>query len=107
MPGSHEPVSVVEDLDPEPEQSPSRFQLRELVLGLLLLVGVLGFAGWQWWSQESRQSSYARAVTALSRNDLDQARALFAGASGYRDARVSPLSRPLRDPGTSEPRWKS
>jgi hypothetical protein len=81
-----DPISVVEDLDPEPEQPPGRFQLRDLLLGLLLLVGVLGFAGWQWWSQEARQSSYSRAEQALSRHELDDARALFAGASGYRDA---------------------
>jgi hypothetical protein len=86
MSGWDGPVSVVEDLDPEPEQPPGRFLLRDLVLGLLLLVGVLAFAGWQWWSQESRQSNYTNAVAALTNNDLDQARALFAGASGYRDA---------------------
>jgi hypothetical protein len=86
MSGWDDPISVVEDLDPEPDRPPGRFQLRDLVLGVLLLVGVLGFAGWQWWSQESNQSNYTRAVEALTRNDLDQARALFSGASGYRDA---------------------
>jgi hypothetical protein len=86
MSGWDDPISVVEDLDPEPEQQLGRFQLRDLVLGLLLLVGVIGFAGWQWWSHEARQSRYTRAAEALSRNELDDARALFAGASGYRDA---------------------
>jgi hypothetical protein len=95
MSGWGEPISVVEDLDPEQEPSPGRLQLRELVVGLVLLLGVLGFAGWQWWSHEARQSSYNLAVEAQLRYDLDQARALFARASGYKDAdgRVADLDR--------------
>ncbi|MEO8286848.1 MAG: hypothetical protein ABI670_10480 [Chloroflexota bacterium] len=87
MSNSEEPISVVEDLDPEPQgKRGAGWQSRELVFGLLLLFGVLGFAGWQWIKQDNQQSSYARGTNALARQDWEAAVSLFSGASGYRDA---------------------
>jgi hypothetical protein len=56
------------------------------VLGLIVLVGVLGFAGWQWVRQNHLQDEYAAGIQAGQRQDWDAARAHFAAASGYLDA---------------------
>ncbi|HYO50872.1 MAG TPA: hypothetical protein VEW94_13555, partial [Chloroflexia bacterium] len=81
-----DPISVVEDLDPEP---PGKYKLayaREFALGVVLLAAVLGFACWQWWQQEYRTSSYRYAQEAEASHDLDRALSLYSAASDYRDA---------------------
>lgn len=80
------PASTVEDLDPTPEVPRSRLYWRELLLGLLLVVGVLGWSGWQWWHQQAIQTHYRIAQDAVSHLDLDTALVQFRAAAEYRDA---------------------
>jgi hypothetical protein len=79
-------ISVMEELDPEPQPKSGSFYAREFVLGVLLVLAVLGFAGWQWWQTEYRQSNYALGEQAARRFDWDEASARFSAADGYRDA---------------------
>jgi hypothetical protein len=81
-----DPISVVEDLDPEPPGKHKLAYAREFALGIVLLVAVLGFACWQWWQQEYRTSSYRHAQEAEAVHDLDRALSLYSAASDYRDA---------------------
>ncbi|HST06396.1 MAG TPA: hypothetical protein VLQ48_16915, partial [Chloroflexia bacterium] len=68
-----EPISVVEDLDPEPPGKPGLSQRLELLVGVFVLVVVLSFVGWQWWHQQVQVSSYAAGQTALANVDWDAA----------------------------------
>jgi hypothetical protein len=86
MPYTDEPISIIEDLDPEPQSSRGGRQFWEVVLGLLILAGVLAFAGWQWYRQEVIQANYASAVQAAIDHRWEDAHSLFAAASGYHDA---------------------
>ncbi|MBF6612850.1 MAG: hypothetical protein IVW55_06940 [Chloroflexi bacterium] len=79
-------VSTIEDLDPEPSSGGRFLHLREFFLGSLLLVAVLGWAGWQWWQQTSMQNSYRLGAQAAAAKRWDDAEAYFAAAGGYRDA---------------------
>ncbi|MDQ3706283.1 MAG: hypothetical protein M3437_13930 [Chloroflexota bacterium] len=79
-------LSVMEDLDPEPSGRATSVRAREVVLGVLLLVGVLGWAGWQWWHGESLRNSYERGRQAVIAQQWDEARSYFASANGYKDA---------------------
>src|SRR6476646_6101670 len=81
-----EPISIVEDLDPEPPSKPGSGQRLELLVGVLLLAGVLAFVGWQWWHQQAQVSDYASAQSALSINNWDDALYHFTQAGDYRDA---------------------
>jgi hypothetical protein len=81
-----DPISVVEDLDPEPQGSERTRRLGELVLGLVLLFGVLAWGGWQWWRDTTMQEAYRQGSVAAERRDWDAARDAFRSASGYRDA---------------------
>jgi len=82
---SDEPISTIEDLDPEPPPKRSA-RLWEVILGLLLLVSVLGFAGWEWVHQTRLQSEYGAGTDAIARQDWESAEAHFQAASGYIDA---------------------
>src|SRR5436190_947667 len=98
MPYQDEPISIIEDLDPEPPPHSALLtrvagarhsafgQWWEIVLGLALLVGVLAFAGWQWLQQLSLQNNYAAGYAAIARHDWDSARSFFASIPGYHDA---------------------
>ena len=81
-------ISWVEDLDPEP---PSRRagvgQWRELVLGLVLLLAVVGWAGWQWWAQGRNEAEYTLGEQAIQANNLEEAETHFGSIPDYRDAR--------------------
>jgi hypothetical protein len=78
--------SSIEDLDPEPQSYKGRTGKREFMLGILLLLAVLGWGGWNWWQQESKQNSYHAAQQAVLARDWDSAREHFAAASGYKDS---------------------
>lgn len=85
MSSSDEPISIVEDLDPEPP--PKRASRTwEVIAGLLLLVAVLGFASWEWVHQTRLQNEYGAGTDAIARQDWELAEADFQAASGYLDA---------------------
>src|SRR3954469_21575871 len=81
----NEPISVIEDLDPEPPPS-RRARALEFIVGMALLLGVLGFVGWQWYHQNRQQSDYGSGIDAEKRHDWEAAQSYFAAASGYMDA---------------------
>jgi hypothetical protein len=58
----------------------------ELVLGLLLVLSVTGFASWQWWEQQTRLTHYREGARAMAALDWTSARAAFVAAAGYGDA---------------------
>ncbi len=85
-----EPVSVVEDLDPEPEQMGQGWWRssgkRELVLGLLLLFGVLGWVSYSWLNDDSNSNHYDQAERAVFDRRWDDAFSNYAAVKGYKDA---------------------
>jgi hypothetical protein len=83
----YEGISSVEDLDPEPQADRGLTHAREFAIGALLLLAVIGWSGWQWWYQQSVQTSYANGQRAVADYDWDGARANFLAAGQYRDAR--------------------
>lgn len=85
MPNYTDDISIMEDLDPEP-LSHVRGYTREFVLGGLLLLFVVVWAGWQSWQQAAKQQSYRQAEEAVTRQDWGLAYDYFRSASGYRDA---------------------
>ncbi|MEA2575958.1 MAG: hypothetical protein QOH93_3256, partial [Chloroflexia bacterium] len=76
----------MEDLDPEPPGRARTVRTREVWLGVLLLLGVLGWAGWQWWHGERLRNDYELGSRAVIAQQWDEARAYFQAADGYRDA---------------------
>ena len=78
-------ISIMEELDPEPEPQ-GRSYAREFVLGALLLLVVVTWAGWQSWQQEMHRASYREAEQAVSAQDWDIAYDRFRAAADYRDA---------------------
>ena len=81
-----EPISIVEDLDPEPPSTPGLSQRLELILGVVLITCVLGFVAYQWWHQQAQVSDYASGQSAINSSDWDAALTYFARAGDYRDA---------------------
>ncbi|HYO48647.1 MAG TPA: hypothetical protein VEW94_02250 [Chloroflexia bacterium] len=79
-------ISIVEDLDPEPAPRGWTLQAREVVLGLALLVGVLSWAGWQWWDQEGTTNNYRLGQQAEYAQRWEEAYTRYSAASGYKDA---------------------
>ncbi len=79
-------ISVMEDLEPEPQRDGGSSHARELVLGLMLLFGMLAWAGWQGWHDESNRANYAQAQQAAAARQWDDALAHFTAAQGYKDA---------------------
>lgn len=79
-------ISIMEELDPEPQPSGRLLSIREFLLGALLLVGVAMWAGWQSWQQDWKQSSYRMGEQAVAEQHWKEARDRFAAASGYLDA---------------------
>ncbi len=81
-----EPISIVEDLDPEPPSKPGSSQRLELLVGVILLACVLAFVAFQWWHQQAQVSDYASGQTAMSVDNWDAALYHFTQAGDYRDA---------------------
>ncbi len=79
-------ISMIEDLDPEPAREPKPVARADLMLGILLIVGIVLFAGWLWWYQGYQSSQYQAGRDAANRSDLDSALHYFLQASGYNDA---------------------
>src|SRR5689334_1843688 len=78
--------AVVEDLDPEPPARARHSQRRELVIGLLLVLGLAGLGGWQWWQQQSKLAAYQSGGRAAAAQDWDAAYAAYTAAGDYSDA---------------------
>ncbi|MFL5732008.1 MAG: hypothetical protein ACJ78Q_02310 [Chloroflexia bacterium] len=76
----------VEDLDPEPSPRGGWTNAREFMVGGLLLLAVLGWAGWSWWQQQARQNNYQMAQQAAANRDWDRARAYYQATEGYKDS---------------------
>ena len=85
-PPTHAPFAPIEDLDPPPPRPAAAMPRWELVLGLLLVLAVTGFASWQWWDQQTRLTHYRAGARALAALDWTTAHAEFAAAAGYSDA---------------------
>lgn len=83
-----EPISIVEELDPEPEPTGRWLHLREVMLGFLLLAGVLAWSGWEWWQQDYNQSNYLVAQQAADNQDWDRALQYFGIVKGFKDADI-------------------
>lgn len=79
-------LSTVEDLDLEHPSKGGLTFAREFALGLLLLIGVLAWSGWEWQRQQARQDAYVVAQQAAAGSDWELARAQFLAAAGYRDS---------------------
>lgn len=79
-------LSVMEDLDPEPATRVRSVRAREVLVGVLLLVGVLGWAGWQWWYGETLRNNYELGRQAVIEQRWEEARASFEAAAGHKDA---------------------
>lgn len=85
MPDYIDDISTMEDLDPEPPPK-GRVYIREFVLGALLLLLVVGWAGWLAWQQDVKQQAYQRAEREVTVQGWDSAYRFFVSASGYKDA---------------------
>ena len=72
-PDNDPPNLVIEDLDPDPPVNSSRLHRRELILGLLLILGVLAWSGAQWWNQQGIEREYIAGQLAASVRDWDSA----------------------------------
>src|SRR5262249_39657131 len=89
--GDNNPISVVEDLDPEPDQVREQAWWRsprvgEVILGLVLLVGVIGWAGYTWWHDNTNSSNYQQGQQDEALRNWDGALAHYSSAHGYKDA---------------------
>ncbi len=81
-----EPISQIEDLDPEPARGSARWRNLELVLGCLLVIGTLSWALGTWLHDSAVARSYKVAQQAASERRWDDALAGFSAARGYMDA---------------------
>lgn len=79
-------ISVMEEIDPEPEERPGASRMKEFVLGLLLIIGVLAWALGTWWHDERVRSDYEKAQQAASAHRWDTALSHFTAAKGYMDS---------------------
>ena len=79
-------ISVMEELDPDPPSNGRFRHSGEVLIGLVLLLGVITWSGWQWWDQQQMESHYHLAQQAALRKDLDEALASYLAAGEYRDA---------------------
>ena len=75
-------------MDPEPGPLGARPPW-ELLLGLVLVLGVLGFASVDWWRTEQAAQAYQQGQAAVTVRHWDAARQDFAAAGD----RLSPWSR--------------
>jgi hypothetical protein len=77
-------LASIEDLDRAPPAGPARHW--ELALALVLLLGLAGFGGWQWWQSSSRLTAYRAGAQAAAAQDWDAAYRAYTQAEGYEDA---------------------
>ena len=83
MPTDDSPVSIVEDLDPPSAPRKDKVEVRELLLGLLLLVAVVGWAVLQTAQQEGPAAQYRTAQQAEREGKWSEALSHYSAATGY------------------------
>ncbi|MEO5952473.1 MAG: hypothetical protein ABIQ44_08430, partial [Chloroflexia bacterium] len=79
-------LSVIEDLTPEPENRGGGGRWREVVLGIILLVLVVGFAGWQWAHTEYQSGLYRAGQDAMTAHEWQSSIEYFQSSTGYLDS---------------------
>lgn len=78
----------IKGLDPLPAAESRRPPPWELILGLLLILGVAGFALISWWQQQHQVTAYRAGTRAATAQNWDAARAAYLDAGDYADARA-------------------
>jgi hypothetical protein len=86
----HDEEDPVEQLDEQPPHTAKRpaWVALEWFVGVLLLVGVAGWSGWDWWQQQTALSNYRTGDRYASIPDWDAARVAFIAAGDFKDARA-------------------
>src|SRR4051812_42684965 len=79
--------ATLENLDPDP-RPPTPGPQWERRLGLALVLGLVGFGLFTWWTDSTRQSAYRAGLRAETDHDWDGAQAAFGRAGDYADAKV-------------------
>src|SRR5947207_14736039 len=74
-----------EELDPEPTRARGRRRW-EAGLAAMLLIVILGFAGWNWLHGTIATATYRQAVAAVDTHHWAAAQAAFVAAGAYQDA---------------------
>lgn len=92
-------ISVMEELNPQLEERPEASRVKEVVVGMLLVVGVLGWVLGTWWHDESIRSDYKKAQQAVSQKRWDEALRYFTSAKGHldADARATEVARQIEE----------
>jgi len=85
-PEDNSAISTMVEIDPDPPSEGHSPHRRDFALGLLLILAVLSWAGWQWWHQQEIESHYRVAQQAAARQDWDAAYEHYTAASEYKDA---------------------
>lgn len=80
------PISTIEDLTPERPPAGRWFGIREALLGIFLLVGVLGYSGYDWWQSEHKAGNYRLGQQAWQAQEWEEALNRFRQLAGYKDA---------------------
>jgi hypothetical protein len=78
--------ALIEDLDAPAPGPAHRESRREWLIGMLLVVAICGFGGWQWWEQQTRLTAYQAGGRAAAARDWDAARAAYSAAGSYANA---------------------
>src|SRR5689334_1248032 len=79
-------LTWLEDAAPEARPRRSYEPRRELLIGLLLLLGILGWTVGDAWRTQHLLASYQAGVRAAAQHDWDGAHAAYLAAEDYRDA---------------------
>jgi hypothetical protein len=79
-------LTWLEDAAPEPGRRRSREPRRELLIGLLLLLGILGWTVGDAWRTQHLLANYQVGVRAAAQHDWEGAHAAYLAAEDYRDA---------------------
>jgi hypothetical protein len=83
VPTDAPPVSTVEDLDPRPAPRKNDVEVRELLLGLLLLLAIIGWAVWQTQQQEGTATLYRLGQQAEKEGKWGEALGRYSAAPDY------------------------
>jgi hypothetical protein len=86
LPTHNRHFAPIEDLDPEPATRVRRGHRWEFALGVLLVLGLAGVGGWQWWQGQAKLAAYQAGARAAANGDWDSAYAAYGRAEGYADA---------------------